>query len=231
MIEATMRLWINPVTWKRKHTRIAISCALVILVVGIMLCVEVIASSYLGDYASERSLGDGTGEVLMLSSGDGPVVLGSGPVVSTQSATNVSLAGGGVATLNGTLSDLNGSPQADVSFAWGYSVSSLPNTLAVGTVAATGSYSALLSGFDTTRDVYYQFVAGTDGTSRGSIVRIEHLHDAGFILLHKVLPIIVALVIIIAVFMFTGNPLMALVMATVGLISFSVIQALINAIT
>ena len=81
--------------------------------------------------------------------------------VSTGSATDVDSSS---ATLNGSLSDLGGAASADVRFEYGPAGGDLPNTTAVQTVAATGSFGESVSGLESGTDYEFRAVAtASDG--------------------------------------------------------------------
>ncbi len=189
------------------------------------------AFSGLGGYISEKSLGDGVGRTLHL--GDGAsqlMVLGSGPVVATLPVTNNMTVGTPTATFNGTLSSLNGMPRADVWFEWGYAPSALANTTPVVVTMATGAMSATVSGLSAGSTVYYRMAASTDGTSRGGVT--DFLagggHGASYWLMRDMLPLLIALVIFVAVLSLSGNPLVALAGALIGLLAVYVVQAILG---
>ena len=189
------------------------------------------ATAGFGGYISEKLLGDGISKALYLGDGTNEmIVLGSGPVVSTLPAINVKMDGRGKATLRGNLSSLNGMPQVDVWFVWGYSVSSMPNTTAISTVFGTGEQTAVITDFNTKQDVYYQLYASADGISSGTIKSFSKA-DIGFSLLEIGLPITIALVLFIFVLATTGNPLVAFVGTLIGLLAFAIIQAMLQAIS
>ena len=213
------------------YRRAALVLAGLLVVYLVLSPTLVVAFSGLGGYIGEKLLGDGTNEVPHLGDGTNEMqILGSGPVVSTLSATGVAASGGGTATLRGNLSNLNGMPQANVWFVWGYSASSMSNTTATSTVFGTGTQTATITGFNTKLDVYYQFLASTDGTSSGSVMSFPKA-DTGFVLLEVALPIVIALVILVFVLGATGNLVLAMFGSVIGLIAFYVIKAMLEAIS
>ena len=54
--------------------------------------------------------------------------------------------------------------------------------------------------------------------------------DTGITLLEIVLPIVIALVICVAAFVFTGNPILAFGLAVVGILAFYMVWSLLNII-
>lgn len=188
------------------------------------------ATAGFGGYISEKLLGDGTNEALYLGDDTNDLlVLGSGPVVSTTGATSSSAGGIVTMTMTGNLQSLNGMPEADVWFQWGYSPVMVHNTAHV-TVSATGEQTATINP-DAGSDVYYRFLAGTDGTSYGSIQSLSAVgSDLGVShwMLNTLLPIVVAGIILISVFLLTGNPIVALVASVIGLVGFYIVLALVS---
>ena len=204
--------------------------ALAVLAAWVLLS-PVLASAFagLGGYISEVIAGDGANETVLAGDGtNGLVVAGSVPVVSTLSLASPSTSAGGVVTaaLRGDLQNLNGMPRADVYFEWGYAPGSLTNTTATSTVTATGVQTTVINPA-AGLDVFYQFVAGTDGTSRGGIESFFSggAHGVSYWIIHTLLPIVIALAVLVAVFLLTGNPILALTSAFTGLIAFYIVVA------
>jgi hypothetical protein len=187
----------------------------------------------LGAYISEKTLGlAGNASSLYLgSSTAGPVVLGSGPIISTGAVTNAVLASSGtVATLHGTLSSLNGLPRADVWFVWGDSPSAMTNTTSVVTVTTTGDKTTDISGYDPGGRVYYQFRSSTDGTSIGSIGSFVVTGDRGigYWLLVNILTLIIAAATLLAVLRFANNYVVMLMMVIIGVLAIFVVRAFLQ---
>jgi hypothetical protein len=185
-----------------------------------------------GGYISEKLIGDGTNEVQYLGDGTNDLtVLGSGPVISTITATSSSAGNIVTMTMTGNLQSLNGMPEANVWFRWGYAPGAMTSTTPA-TVTVTGEKTASINP-NAGATVYYQFVSSTDGTSYGAIRSLPAVgggHGVSYWLLNTLLPIVVAAVILIGVLLLTGNPLVALVAAVVGLAAFYIILALVSAI-
>lgn len=190
------------------------------------------AMSGFGGYVSEKLLGDGTNEASYL--GDGTnylTVLGSGPMIATLDATSSSASPVITMTITGDLQDLNGMPRANVWFQWGYSTIMVYTTAPV-TVSATGEQTAVINPNANT-DVYYRFVASTDGTTYGSIQSLSVVGNGrgfSYWLLNTLLPIVVAGVILIFVLLLTGNPIVALIASVIGLAAFYIILALVSSL-
>lgn len=202
-----------------------------LLALGLLILSPTLVSAFagFGGYIGEKLLGDGTNEALYLGDGTNEmIVLGSGPVTSTLPVMSSTTAGGGQAVLRGNLGSLNGMPRADVWFVWGYSPSVLTNSTSAKTVFGAGEQSATITGFETKQDVYYQFVASTDGTSSGAVM--SFVADKGFALLEVALPIVIALAILIFIISATGNPILALLGSLIGLIGFYIVMAMLEAI-
>ncbi len=183
----------------------------------------------LGGYISEKLLGaaGNAGSLYLGSSTNGPVVLGSGPRITTTQLTSADIAlGPGTATLRGDLASLNGMPQAGVYFTWGYNAS-LTNTTPTITVTTTGEKTATVS-FDTKQELYYQFIAGSDGTSLGGVRSISSARATSFSFLGNTLIILIAAAIFILIIAKTGDPLAALVGTVIGLIAVYVVKAILG---
>ena len=192
--------------------------------------VMVSAMAGFGGYISEKLLGDGTNEALYLGDGTNDLtVLGSGPVVSTVGATSSSAGNIVTMTMTGNLQSLNGMPQANVWFQWGYSTIMVHNTTPV-TVSATGEQTVVINP-DAGKDVYYRFIASTDSITYGSIQSLPVVgggHGVSYWMLNTLLPIVIASIILISVLLLTGNPILALVASIIGLAGFYIILALVS---
>lgn len=184
-----------------------------------------------GGYISEKLLGDGTNEMLYLGDGTNELtVLGLAPVVSTGTATSSSAGNVVTMTVTGNLQDLNGMPRADTYFQWGYSSGGLSNTTTTSTETTTGIKTAIINP-DAGEDVYYRFVASTDGTAYGSIQYLPIVgggHGISYWMLNTLLPIVIAMIILIGVLLLTSNPIVALISAVIGLVGFYIILALVS---
>jgi len=194
--------------------------------------VMVSAVAGFGGYISEKMLGDGTNEALYLGDGTNDLtVLGSGPVISTVGATSSSAGNIVTMTMTGNLQSLNGMPQADVWFRWGYAPD-MATTTAVSVVTVTGVQTAVINP-DAGKSVYYQFTASTDSTSYGAVRLLPIAgggHGVSYWMLNTLLPIVIAAVILIAVLMLTGNPILALIASIIGLAGFYIILAMVSSI-
>ena len=202
---------------------------LILLIMWVVVSPHLVSAfAGLGGYISEKMLGNGTNEALQLGDGTNPlVVLGTAPTVTTLEVSNQS---SGSAILNGRLDSFNsGMTRAEVWFEWGYSASSLTNSTPVLTVTTTGTKAATITGI-TGSTVYYRIAASTDGTTRGSITYFASGKGVSNWLMNTLLPIVIAAVVLIGVFLLTGNPLVALVSAIVGLAAFYIILALVSSI-
>jgi len=184
-----------------------------------------------GGYISEKLLGDGTNEALYLGDGTNDLtVLGSGPVVSTAGATSSSAGNIVTMIMTGNLQNLNGMPEADVWFRWGYTSGAMVYTTTTSTVSSAGAQAASINP-NVGMEVYYQFVASTDSTSYGSVQSLSAVggaHGTSYWMLNTLLPIVVAGIILISVLTLTGNPIIALVASIIGLAGFYIVLALVS---
>lgn len=202
---------------------------LLVMLIGLIIAwpmlspVVVSAFAGFGGYISERLLGNGVNESLYLGNSTNELtVLGSGPVVSTVSATSSSSGGVVTMTMTGNLQSLNGMPDADVWFEWDYSFGAWSNSTAVVNTSTTGNKTAVINP-DAGKNVFYRFVSSTDGTSYGSVRYLPVVgggHGVSYWLINTLLPVIVAGFILVVVFRATGNPLKAFMLAVVGLLVF-----------
>lgn len=197
----------------------------------------VLVSAYagLGGYISEKMLGGATIDSLYLgNTAAGPTVVASGPDISTTPATAVAWPDGGVttATLHGTISSLNGLPQTTYYFQWGYDPGALVNTTASVTTAVLGGVTATITGYDPGSIVYYRFVAGTDGTSYGTVISFSVAatggHATGYFLLWNILTLIVVAGMIISTLMLVHNPIASLVLIIMGMITIVIIRLILG---
>jgi hypothetical protein len=132
-------------------------------------------------------------------------------------------------TMTGNLQSLNGMPNAVVWVQWGYSPVMVFNTTST-TVIATGGQTVTINP-DAGKDVYYRFVASTDGTAYGSIQSLPVVgggHGVSYWMVNTLLPIVIAAIILISVLLLTGNPILALIASVVGLAAFYIILALVS---
>ncbi len=206
-------------------------------VLGLMLLTLLLLSSSmlsayagLGGYISESLLGDNATPNASLYLGDsaeGPVVLGTVPAIATRTAINVQSVGGvSSATLRGNLANLNGMPEADVWFVWGYNAAAMGNATPVVTVAAIGQQAVNIAGMNMGVDVFYQFRGSTDGIARGGTLSFLSggAQGASYWFITTLLPLIIAMGILIFIIKLTGNPIAALIAAVIGLIAFTLVQ-------
>lgn len=205
---------------------------LLLLMVWVVISPSVVSAfAGLGGYISEKMLGDGTNEALYLGNGTNNLtVLGSGPVVTTVGATSSSVGNVVTMIMTGNLQNLNGMPQADVWFLWGYAPNAMINTTGTVTVSATGEQTASANP-DAGKDVYYRFMSSTDGTSYGAIRKLSTVgggHGVSYWMLNTLLPIVVASIILVSTLMLTGNPILALVSSVIGLAGFYIVLALVS---
>lgn len=207
-----------------------ITCALMVMVILWMAVSPTMLSAYagLGGYISEKMLGSSI-DSLYLSSGSGVMVLGTAPTVTTLSATGVSDTGG-LATLNGNLSSLNGMPNANVWFEWGYSAGTMTNVTPTVNVGVAGVQSANLVGIDSSQAVYYRMVSSTDSTVYGNIVDFTTNRGLAFWLLLNLITLVMAAGILIVAMKvgMTGNWVSALILIIVGLIGIVLVRGLLG---
>jgi len=211
-------------------TKMTASLLLLLLVWFLISPVLVSAMAGFGGYISEKLLGDGTNEALYLGDGTNELtVLGSGPVVSTLGATSSSASNIVTMTMTGNLQNLNGMPEANIWFQWGYSPVMVFNTTST-TVTSTGEQTVDINP-DAGEDVYYRFIASTDSISYGSVQLLPVVgggHGVSYWMLDTLLPIVIAAIILIAVLLLTGNPILALISSIIGLAGFYIVLALVS---
>ncbi len=189
----------------------------------------------LGGYLSEKLMGTaGNASSLYLGSGAaGPVVLGSGPRLST-SPVILSEHGATSTTLHGSLITLNGMPSADIWFAWGYSAAIMSNATPVVTVTTTGDVAVVLTGYNTGPTVYYEFRATTDSSTYtgGGILSFSGGRGAPFWLLSNLLTLVIAAGILIVAFKvgISGNWTAALILVIVGILAIALVRGLLESL-
>jgi len=208
---------------------------MVILLVALVALSPNIMSAYagLGDYISEKLLG-GTGatsaSLYLGDSAGGPVVLGSGPLITTLAVTDATLpATGTTATLRGNLASLNGLPLANVWFVWGYTPATMTNITPVVVVLAVGDQTSVITGYDP-QEVFYQFQASTDGTSLGSVrsFAVSGGRGTAFWLMWNILTLVIAMGLFILVLKLTRNPIAALVGTIIAIIGITIVRGMIQ---
>lgn len=142
-----------------------------LLIISLWLTSTVLASG-LGGYISEKLIdrqGVTSSSLLIARQGtnNSNLDIGLAPIATVSSATAVWMDGGTHATLNGSVTTMNGFPTASGYFEWGYNIS-YGNTTPVQTISAVGNYSADITHYDPARMVYFRFVVWADGTSYSS---------------------------------------------------------------
>ncbi len=221
--------------WTQTSARLTrrLAAVLVLLLLVWVLVSPTLVSAYagLGDYISEKLLGGAGATDASLYLGDsanGPTVLGSGPAITTNAVTDAIITSGGtIATLRGALTDLNGMPQADVWFVWGYDPSAMVNTTPVITVFAIGDQTAAIAGYNSEQEVYCQLRAGTDGTSRGAVQSFRVEGGTGGWLLWNILTLVIAMGMFILILRFSGNLIVALVGTIIGILAIAIVRSIL----
>ena len=211
--------------------RILTAFIAVLLLIVTLTITNSYSSISLGTLISEKLLGrDGVGDSsLLLSSATNTElsILGFAPIVSTQTATNKGVGGGiTTATLQGTVTNMNGMPSATGYFEWGYAAGALTNTTTTFAVTGIGDYSLAITGFIESSKVYYRFVTDTDGTAYGDVSEFALASGAGTSILLTLLRIIVAAGILVTIIMLgrNGGTVAMLLAAVIGLVGFAVID-------
>ncbi len=215
-----------------------IASILVVVAVFLLLTSPIVVDAFagLGGYISEKMLGDGTNETFYLGrTGNSLPVLGSIPIISTGAVTNTDFPASGIATatLHGNLTNLNGLPQAEIWFSWGYNAGVMPFTTPVVTTAVLGDKTATITGFNAAQRVYYRFYGSTDGTTYGTIESfvVSGGRAAGFYLMWNIVTAVIAAAIFVIVLKMSTNPLVALIGTIIGIIAITLIRgALISAL-
>ncbi len=209
------------------------ACILSILFNIALFNIAVMANVGVGGLISEKLIeraGVSSSRLTLEMSGvsGGSLVLGMAGDVVTGAVTDIN-SSTGEATLHGTLSSLKGLPQVLVYFEWGYT-SACGTSITTGTaMTGTGNYSIPLTGFDTTREVFYRAVVDGDGTSRGAVFSFTSGKVAGSTMLRIIIPIIIAAGIIIGILKQT-EPILLIKFIIAGLVAYIIAQAVINSI-
>ncbi len=148
-----------------------------------------------------------------------------GAVVSTVGATNITDA---TTVLNGTLSDMNGMPQAIVYFEWGYDAS-YGNTSTSQTLTGTGDFLVTIGGYDSKKTIHFRAASDTDGTLYGAGQTFE-VGDrvSAYAILSNILLILIAIIICIAVIKLAGSPVAFLIMTVIGIMAFLLVKAVLG---
>ena len=218
-----------------RNQRLLFALILVSAICSLLFPALVNAYAGLGGYISEKMLGSGTSASLYLGSGtSGPVVLGRGPAVTTNPVSGAAISGGTTtATLNGNLDSLAGFPLAQVQFEWGYDPATLTNTTTLTNVAVTGAYSAVITGYNPSVEVYYRAVGYTDGVVRGSVT---HFHatggeGAGFWVMRHLLSLAIGIgvfVVVVVVLARGGNWVAMLIAALIGIATIAFVNNILG---
>ncbi len=201
----------------------------------------VVVSAYagLGGYISEKMLSGAAIDSLYLNrTTAGPLVIASGPAISTGAATAIAWpATGTTATLHGTISSLNGMPTASYYFQWGYAPGALTNTTPT-TVGAVGDNTATILHFDPGAvNVYYRFVALTDSTSYGAVASFSGGATkgepgggpgAGYFLLWNIFTLCIALGMIASIFLLVRDPVAMVVLSILGMVAVMFARAVLG---
>ncbi len=220
--------------WRADKSASWLSTLLLVLLLAWFLVPPTVlfATAGFGGYISEKLLGDGANEMLYLGSGTSLTVLGSSPVISTGPATSSSAGNIVTMTMAGDLQSLNGMPRADVWFRWWYALDALANTTVASTISSVGAHEADINP-SAGSEVYYQFVASTDGISYGSIRSLPAVgggHGISYWMLNTLLPIVIASIILISALALTRNPIVSLLASLIGLAGFYIVLALVSSL-
>ena len=191
----------------------------------------------IGDYWSEKVVqrqGVTTSYLVASRAGvNGDLQAVMGPIVTTNPVSHEM--GSGHTVLSGTLTNLNGFPNADVWFEWGYTTA-YGNTVGAGNMVAVGTYTFDLGGVDFGQIIHYRFVGETDGIMYGSDQVITVI-STGWYYLAQVLPFIflaIAIGMVIGL-VYAGAPLtyaiiMGAILATVGAVGTGAIILALRAL-
>lgn len=224
-----LKYWLSDIWFRRALVILGILGLIMFLLSPMMLD----AYAGLGGYISEKSLGSGTSASFQLgATGESETVLGTIPIASTGGVTDTSFPADGVttATLHGTISDLNGMPSATYYFKWGYQADNLFATTPTSTTTTTGDKTITITDFSPAQTVYYQFYAGTDGTTFGTIGHFI-IHDGrapALFLLWNLLTLAIAVIIFIVVLKMSNNPIAALIGAIIGIIAIVIVHGVLE---
>jgi len=187
-----------------------------------------LAVAGIGGLISEKVMGGSTSSLLTLASNDGSQIVGMAPTVTTGGATDISYEAVSTATLHGVVNNMNNFPISIAYFEWGYDLA-LGHRTSTTTMTSTGNYQRVLTGYDVRQErVFYRAAIESDGTNYGNVSSFVPTggKTSAVLLLWRVLPIVMALAIVLAVL--TGLSIKALIMTISGLIGFVVIMHLIE---
>lgn len=197
----------------------------------------------LGGFVSELLMarqGVTGGSLVIGTTTAGPLIVATGPRVTTGVVTGSAIvAGGTTATLHGTVTSLNGSPRGLVWFEWGQAPGALINSTAVTPVVATGEVTATITGYNPGDPVYYRFAGNTDGTVYGATGTFTIGTSSGgtaggagggYFILWNVLPIAIVAAIAIATFKSGASWETILAIAIGGLLAIAVLQAVLRSL-
>jgi len=193
----------------------------------------VIGYAGIGDFISEKLLsrtGTGDSSLYISRDGNGPVVLGIAPTIATGDA-NIDIGETYDAVLHGTVSSLNGLPQADIWFVWGNTVG-MTNTTTVVTATSTGDYTGNISGYDPNDIIYYQFRSSADGSVVGDTrdFKVGGGKEVGYWLLWNLLPVVIAIGAFAVAIRLSGNFIAALIAVAIALITIAMVKAILPVI-
>jgi len=214
--------------------------ALVWLLVLSLVCVAMLPATLtladaIGGYMSETLMGRaGVADSSLLIERAGvlsPALdVGMGPIVTTQAASGI---GSTSATLHGTLTDLNGFPQSEVYFEWGYDLT-YGNVAGGQTLAAPGVYSTAIAGLSSGATVHFRSVGDLDGTNYGSdesfVTPAAPSMSGADTTVFQFLPLVFAVFGIVLLFVFRGNATLMLVTGFVTVSGVVILMQLVNSL-
>ena len=219
-----IKTWVNIIPTKKLIYALIVS--MLVLLMTSPLSIDAFAG--LGGYISEKMLGDGTNEALYLGTTGGSLpVLGSCPLISTGTVNNMGFpASGATADLHGTITSLNGMPNADYWFMWGYTSGAIVNSTAKVNTAVAGDKSTTLTGFIPAQRIYYRFYASTDAETYGAVKSfiLRDGRSSAMYLLWNILTAIIAGFMFILILKMSGNPIAALIGTIIGVIAIALIR-------
>lgn len=162
--------------------------------------------------------------------------IGLAPVPTATGASGVFMDGGTHATLNGSITTMNGFPTSSGYFEWGYDAT-FGNTTPVQTITAVGNYSANIAHYDPARTVFYRFVVWADGTNYSSVLTFNVISSGSpastsYSMINSLIPfmwVVFIILSLLALWALGLSPVIILIVAVAEIyIGFAFLQGIVN---
>jgi hypothetical protein len=203
---------------------------LVFIFLLVMIHPIVLAYGGLGGLVSEKLLqGTPGNNSLTLGSGDASTLyLGMSGIVTTGEATDID-AKNKTVILHGEVTDMNGLPLVYAYFDWGYTSACGTSTIRTSLTSA-GIYQITLSGYNSSKTIYYRSAIESDGMSYGSLSSFTSGKSVGMILLQMLATPFIALLILVRTAWFSDSIEDKIIGVIIGIVILLSVNAFLGSV-